>query len=259
MKYELRALSFGETLGTAFNMYIDNFVVLFLLCMIVNIPSIFLNMNSPVDTIVTAESLVSWSISYVIYLVVVIILSAIETGLIVNYIAHRYLGKETNIKEFLNKTKSCFLPLIGLSLLASFCIGIGFMLLIIPGVIISLGLILSTQVLVIEKKGIIESMLRSWDLTKGKRLRILGFILIILALNFSLGIVLGLFIAVFGLASARWMTTILAFFMSSLVSPFSACVIVLIYFNSRIEKEGFAIEHLADQFLPDEEAAGIEQ
>ena len=33
-----------------------------------------------------------------------------------------------------------------------------------------------------------------------------------------------------------------------LITPIGSCVFILIYFNLKIEKEGFDLEHLVDQF-----------
>ncbi|MBN2535268.1 MAG: hypothetical protein JXB88_20480 [Spirochaetales bacterium] len=258
MKYELKALSFGETLDRAFNMYIDNFITLFLICMVIRIPFIFFtgNMTNQAIDAQFSENYVPLIVSSMLMVIVSFVLSAIETGLIVNFIAHKYLGKEINTGDFFNKIKSSLLPLIGLSLLVGLCVILGTIALVIPGIIISFGLILSTQVLVIEKKGIIESMKRSWALTKGKKFKIFLMLLIvgiiIGILNQLSNYIMEILIKSIGLGGV-WIGAFISFFFSAVTSPFQSCIIVLIYFNSRIENEGFALEHLADQFLPEEE------
>jgi membrane-anchored glycerophosphoryl diester phosphodiesterase (GDPDase) len=143
---------------------------------------------------------------------------------------------------------------------------VGLLFLIIPnlgiilfaayGIYMALSFILAAQVLVIENKGIIESMKRSWELTKGRKLRIAGFLLVIFVISYILNQLSGSIMLelsrIIGL-SGIWIGAVISFFITSLILPFSACVYVLIYFNARIDKEGFALEHLADQFLPEEE------
>ena len=272
MKYELKTLSFGETFGRAFNMYIDNFIALFTVCLVLNIPLIFLTVyiNHISVTARLEGNLIPLFTGFTVLIIIFFICSAAETGLIIKYVSHQYLGKKINPRDFLTSIKSSLLPIIGLSFCIGLCIGIGIILAIIPllglllfvvyAVIMTINFILATQVLVIEKKGVIQSMKRSWELVKGRRPGIFGYLIVVgiitLILNQLSGVIgKGLF-NVIGI-SGIWIGAIISFFISSLTSPFPACVYVLIYFNIRIEKEGFALEHLADQFASEEEEESI--
>lgn len=62
---------------------------------------------------------------------------------------------------------SCFLPFLGMYILTSFATGIGFLLLIVPGIFLSVKWSVSGVALAGEGKGLIESMKASWNLTKG--------------------------------------------------------------------------------------------
>jgi hypothetical protein len=68
MKYELRRLSFGETLGQAFNLYFDNFVPLFLISLICSLPTILFMHTTGIGTIgnVTRNSALSILILFLI-------------------------------------------------------------------------------------------------------------------------------------------------------------------------------------------------
>lgn len=66
------------------------------------------------------------------------------------------------------------LSLLGLSIISGIIITIGFILLIIPGLILLARLSLAPFVLVIEKKSIVESLSRSWSLTKHHTWDMLG-------------------------------------------------------------------------------------
>jgi len=73
-----------------------------------------------------------------------------------------------------------FLPLdVGLilrgflaQLLMTFIAGIGFLLFIVPGVIMALGLILWPYAMVVEGLGVVDSMKRSWQLMDGAKLQL---------------------------------------------------------------------------------------
>ena len=61
-----------------------------------------------------------------------------------------------------------------LSLVVGILVGIGFILFIIPGIILTLMWIVSTPSMMVEGKGVFDSMSRSSELTKENRMRILG-------------------------------------------------------------------------------------
>ena len=62
-----------------------------------------------------------------------------------------------------------FLPMIGYSLLSALLIMLGFVLFIIPGVILSLGFALGPYYLVDQQKGVVDSLKSSWEATSGNR------------------------------------------------------------------------------------------
>jgi hypothetical protein len=50
MKYELRRLSFGETLGQAFNLYFDNFIPVFMISFVCSLPTILFMHTTGIGT-----------------------------------------------------------------------------------------------------------------------------------------------------------------------------------------------------------------
>jgi len=84
------------------------------------------------------------------------------------------------------------LPLIGLTILFALGIGIGFMLLIIPGFILLLMWAVAVPALVIERDGVASAFRRSAELTKGARWKILGLFLLLAAIYWLLSTLVGL-------------------------------------------------------------------
>jgi len=76
-------------------------------------------------------------------------------------------GRKVSFRECMSVALRYFFPLLGLGILASLGMMLGFLLFIIPGVLIALGWVIATPALIVEKRSITDSLSRSWELTKG--------------------------------------------------------------------------------------------
>ncbi len=83
-----------------------------------------------------------------------------------------------------------------LSLVVGILVGIGMIFFIIPGVILALMWIVSTPSMMVENKGVFESMSRSSDLTRQNRMRILGVGLLLIVAYIVIGLVVVLLAAI---------------------------------------------------------------
>jgi hypothetical protein len=91
-----------------------------------------------------------------------------------------------------------FVPLLLATLLFALAIGIGFVLLIVPGIIVSIMFQYYGYFIVDKKMGPVEALKASAALTKGVRWKLFGFGLVIALLNIggALLLLLGLFVTV---------------------------------------------------------------
>ena len=98
-----------------------------------------------------------------------------------------------------------WLPMLGLQFLVSLVVGIGFVLLIVPGVILGLGLSLAYCYVVDANMGPIDAMRASWEATKGQRgqLFVLGLLLFLVALAGLAACCVGILAAI-PLTSLAW-------------------------------------------------------
>ena len=92
-------------------------------------------------------------------------------------------GRDADIGASALLTLRLLPALIALSLVQALMIGFGMILLIIPGVIIYCATMVAVPAMIEERRGIFESIGRSWDLTRGSRWAI--FVLAILFAVFS--------------------------------------------------------------------------
>ena len=271
MKYELRHLSFGETLGQAFNLYFANFIPLFMISLISSLPAIIFLHTSGMG--VKGLYVTPSPLTLIIFSFLFIVVNILCTALMIEFISKKYLKQPQDIGQYIRNVLPFIFPIIGLSILAVLIVGgpvllialIGgsnkdfFVLLtflyIVPGTYLVLGLILSPQVLIVERKKVIESIQRSFFLTRGSKLVIFGFLMVIGMLNLVLTRwvvpeIITRFIIRMNMAYQTKLTVAytIAHLTDILLNPITACLIILIYFNLRIEKEGFDLEHLVDQF-----------
>lgn len=143
--------------------------------------------------------------------------------------------------------------LIGLSLLLGLMIGVGTMLLVFPGLMIYCATLVAVPALIEERPGILASITRSRDLTRGSRWRI--FLIVILFWFFSAAIqsIVAL-IAGVSLVDASQPPVeplragIAAGVSASLSTMIAAVVTAALYVELREVREGATTNELADVF-----------
>ncbi|MDP0959003.1 hypothetical protein Q6334_28190, partial [Klebsiella pneumoniae] len=83
-------------------------------------------------------------------------------------------GKATSFGQAFDVGVKMFLPLLGFAIIAALGAGLGYLALIVPGVIISVMWSVASPAVVVEKRGVLESLQRSRDLTRGYRWNVFG-------------------------------------------------------------------------------------
>jgi hypothetical protein len=144
--------------------------------------------------------------------------------------------------------------LILVSLVVGILSGIGFLFLIVPGVIIYLALWVAIPVTLVEKASLGESLQRSQDLTKGYRMRIFG-LLIIMSILALLAILV--YFGLQGLLEEGGMVPGFTYFLitfpvavltSGLATALQSVVVTSGYYALRRDKDGIGMEDLASIF-----------
>lgn len=120
------------------------------------------------------------------------ILSIIISGLLsfgmLSFFVKISRGQEVTYKELFSKTNMCLKYIIA-SLLIGVIVAVGFILLIVPGIILCLGLSLTMYIILDDPEiGTIDAIKKSWNMMKGYKTEYL-----ILGLSFIGWIILGLF------------------------------------------------------------------
>ena len=249
MKYEIRRLSFGETLGQAFNLYFDNFGPLFLISLISSIPTILMSQDFNANAAYTEAEQGVMMLRGLLWLLILIAVNTLSTALMIEFISKRYLKQQQTIGRYIKNVLPFIFPIMGLSIVEAIIVGIGVLAFVIPGIYFALALSVSSQVLIVERKRVFQAIQRSFDLTRGYKLEIFGYLLVLFLISFGIGLLSGqLFNLLENMQVSRQLQILIEHLVQVLLAPIGACLFILIYFNLRIDKEGFALEHLVEQF-----------
>ncbi len=134
------------------------------------------------------------------------------------------------------------LPMIVAGIVIGLAVGLGFLLLIVPGVILGCGLAAAMPVVVAEKMGPLDAIRRSWELTSGSRgtIFLTGLIFVLINLGLTLvGIVLGLIPILGQLASL---------IINVVTGSLGTIWLAVVYHDLRVAKEGVETDDLARVF-----------
>lgn len=134
------------------------------------------------------------------------------------------------------------IPVIGVGILVGLATGLGFLLLVVPGIIIGCMLYVAIPACVIEKIGVTASMSRSVALTKGYRWQIFGLFLLVVVIALVGALVLA------RIGGAGFVGQTLTFAWQVVSTAFSAVLAAVIYHDLRAAKEGIDLDTLASVF-----------
>ncbi len=244
----LRPLSTGEVLDVSFGLYRGFFIPLLTVAIatraIPTILSIYLQASG--------GYFAHWVLSLGFFFISTL-LGAIGIAATTFIVSGAYLGNTVPAKVALVSALGFIGRLMILTLLTSVIVGVGFVLLIVPGFILFSGLALGNAVLVLEAPITPnDAMSRSWKLTTGFRWKVFLTFLATVLLLVVPTMVVGL-VGIFGSFAGLWPQTapmVLIGLLDLFVYPFIYIVIIVLYYDLRVRKEGFDLELLAAAIQP---------
>ena len=119
-----------------------------------------------------------------------LIVSVFYQGMVVNLVRDVQDGRrDSSLGELFGSVGPVVLPLIGLAIVAGIGIAIGFVLLIVPGLILLTIWAVAAPVTVIEHPGVFAALGRSRDLVRGHGWQVFGTILLVFAIDIAINIV----------------------------------------------------------------------
>jgi hypothetical protein len=181
--------------------------------------------------------------SFLLYVgtLVTALLSIVSTSAVIAVASDGYLGREVSVMGALQRVVPRFWSVFAAGLLQSVLVGIGFILLIIPGLICLAWFFAGTVVVVVEGTPAAASLRRSRQLVTGSVGRVLGVLCLTALLLVVIEMIVVLAISVLSIFvhASPALTTLGASLANLVAYPFFTVVITLLYYDLRIRKEGF--------------------
>lgn len=254
----LRPLSTSELLDRTFHLYRNNFLVF---AGIAALPQlVVLALQLAFSGLVFTGVLGSvggfmLASSGAIFLIAVSSFIAVEIAhaATVMAVSNLHLERPATIALAYAAARSSLLRVIGITIAVAIALGVGFMLLIVPGVYLALAWSLTIPVTVLEGGGLNASTRRSKSLTQGSKGRIFVIYLLIIVLVWVVSTLIQLLLLLplraFAIHDASTSTALSyalqsagGFLSTCLVGPLATIALTLIYYDQRVRKEGFDLQ-----------------
>ena len=250
---QLRPLSFGEILDASFSVYrriFGTLVAIAIVCQgIPSVLEIYLNM---------AGGVIYNPVLWLITLILGAVAALFSFGASLRAISEAYLGGQPTVGGALRYALRKAWRLFVSGVAAYLLILLASLLFLIPGVIVAAGYTVVPQVAVLEElRASTDALGRSWRLTKGFKWRAFGLIIvsfvIVYAPIFAIWIIGGAIVGFGGAldetgaggGSAMVIISVVASLAWLALYPILNCVFTLFYYDLRVRKEGFDLEHLS--------------
>ncbi len=135
---------------------------------------------------------------------------------------------DLSISETVNQAKPFIGAVAGASLLAGIAIFVGFILIIVPGLILITIWAVIVPVIVIERSGVMASFGRSRELVKGRGWHVFGTLVLTWIILFVVQIILGLIFSFTPHAVRGGLASVIS---GTIVAPFIALIVTLMYYR----------------------------
>lgn len=135
---------------------------------------------------------------------------------------------DLSVGETLSRGGSRIVSVALASIMAGIAIGLGLLLLIIPGLVLLTWWAVIVPVIVLERVGAFDSFSRSRSLVRGYDFKVFGVIVLETLLVIAVSLILGLLLAALPDGVQVFVSNILT---GSLTGPFSALITTLLYFR----------------------------
>lgn len=175
----MNEFSVGRVLGTGFGIWFKNLLPFLLITTLIYVPLILWGLS-----IVHAEQDIElWGKAFdrfaKLSVVLIPLLNILVSAALTYGVVMELQGQHASIGACIATGISRFFPVLGVAFMTMLCVIGGTIALIIPGIIVACMLYVTTQVAVLERPGVMASLSRSRELTRGHRAQIFAVLLLL--------------------------------------------------------------------------------
>jgi hypothetical protein len=237
----------GAVLGRAFELLFREFFKFVGLAVIIWIPFLLIEGLSIVGRMSSVGFAPSPGFSALGWLGIVLFwASSVVVQAVILYGAFQVMrGQSFALVDSLKVGLGRFFPVIGLMIVMGIGIGLGTLLLVIPGAILYVMWSAALPACVVERRGPFDSLSRSADLTKGHRWRVFGVLVAIQAVTVLSQMIIAFILGAMGNPA---IVLLGVFIWIVLAGAYTSISIAVIYHDLRVAKEGIDVDRIVAVF-----------
>lgn len=225
-----RKIEVGETLGEAFRLYREQAGVL--------LPVAFWLFLG----VAILEGLLEDNIAILAVAILSLVVTFLYQGMVVGLVQDVQDGRrDSSVGELIGSVTPVLLPLIGAGLITAIGIGLGAILLIVPGLYLLTIWAVTAPAVVVERRGVFDAIGRSRQLVRGNGWPVLGTILVAVLIGIAAAVVFVLIGE--SIAEGEIVEIVFYALSSTITAPIEALVAAVLYFRLlEIEQQEPAVE-----------------
>jgi hypothetical protein len=247
-------MSTGMVLDKAFRLYGENFPLMVGISAIFSVPTLLLSLLTVrvfTPGVLDIRALLAVLIGSLGTIIGFVFVYPLTIGATTKAVSERYLGNPVTIGAAMKEAWSSLGTLILNQLVVGVIVAVGFLLLIVPGILwtLSYSMIVPVTILETRRRSLNrpEIRRRSWELVRDNRGKVFAIMFVIIVIQMLLG--WGAQLVVNTILGTGSTALILGGVSSNLASifiyPLQTIAITLLYYDLRIRKEGFDLEMLS--------------
>ncbi len=252
MAHTLRPLSLGGLLDETFYIYRNNFLLFVAISALPNLAILLLTLGVATAAINPANPGVLAILGGISTLFAKPFVTALVTAATTLAVSDIYLNRETSARACFSRVTGKTLRVVGVSILVGIIVGVGMLLLVIPGIYWAGLYALAIPAVVLEDVAAGQALSRSSELTKGAvgRMIVIYFLTTVFALIIGVSLAAGVealspaFFTHTGIITKDILEEILTTLTATVFGPVTAIGLTLAYYDRRMRKEAFDIEHM---------------
>lgn len=246
MSYQpLRPMTVGEIMSSALRAYTSRFGTL------IRLTALFILPVEVVYAIASRPSSSGSGVASVLSLMLLVLTGQLASAACLKAVSDSFLGHPASWRSSFEFVSKRIGTVIAVGVLDVVIVGVGFLVFVVPGLYLDVALLVATPALLIEDLSPIQALRRSRELVRGMWFRCFG-VYLLAAVFVGIVALIPTIVFLHASGSAGQVTAshpladqIAQGIASILTTPFMASVVVLLYYDLRIRKDGFSLDDLA--------------